>query len=228
MSAAVGVSTTSTPSGAGTARLDASSVTLAPRRLASTASATPIRPEERLPRKRTASSGSRVPPALTRTIGRRGSRREYRAALRSERRSPPARLMRPRPTSPSASSPASGPISSTPRARRVAAFACVASCSHMRVFIAGATSTGPRCASAASVRTSSASPCASFASVCAVSGAITSRSARARCGYGSTLGDLRASAKKVSARTKRSEPRVGSGSTSWPALTSSRTSSQAL
>ena len=40
----------------------------------------------------------------------------------------------------------------------------------MRGFIAGATRTGPRCASAASVSTLSASPCASFASVFAVSG----------------------------------------------------------
>jgi hypothetical protein len=42
-------------------------VTSAPRRRASSASATPIRPEARLPRKRTASRGSRVPPAETRT-----------------------------------------------------------------------------------------------------------------------------------------------------------------
>src|SRR3954451_18618896 len=54
---------TSTPGGAGTARFAARSVTSAPRRAASAARATPIRPDERLPRKRTASSGSRVPPA---------------------------------------------------------------------------------------------------------------------------------------------------------------------
>ncbi len=53
----------------------------------------------------------------------------------------------------------------------------------MRVFIAGATRIGPRWASAASVSTLSASPCASLASVFAVSGAITSASARVRCGY---------------------------------------------
>ena len=46
----------------------------------------------------------------------------------------------------------------------------------MRGFIAGATSTGPRWASAASVSRLSASPCASFASVLAVHGATTSRS----------------------------------------------------
>ncbi len=46
----VGVSTTSTPAGAPTARFAASSVTFAPRRFASAASATPMRPDERLPR----------------------------------------------------------------------------------------------------------------------------------------------------------------------------------
>ena len=64
-SAAVGVSTTAMPAGADTARFAASSVTSAPRRLASSASATPMRPDERFPTKRTASSGSRVPPADT-------------------------------------------------------------------------------------------------------------------------------------------------------------------
>ena len=52
----------------------------------------------------------------------------------------------------------------------------------MRGFIAGATSTGPRWARAASVSTLSAIPWASFASVFAVQGATTSRSARVRCG----------------------------------------------
>ena len=53
--------------GAGTARFAASSTTSAPRRRASSASATPMRPDERLPTKRAASSGSRVPPAVTST-----------------------------------------------------------------------------------------------------------------------------------------------------------------
>jgi hypothetical protein len=52
----------------------------------------------------------------------------------------------------------------------------------MRVFIAGATSSGPRNASAVSVRTLSAIPFASFASVFAESGATTSSSASTRCG----------------------------------------------
>ena len=46
-------------------RLAASSTTSAPRRRASSASATPMRPDERLPTKRTLSIGSRVPPAVT-------------------------------------------------------------------------------------------------------------------------------------------------------------------
>ena len=66
-SAAVGVSTTVTPAGAATVRFAASSVTSAPRLRASSASATPMRPDERLPTKRTESSGSRVPPAETST-----------------------------------------------------------------------------------------------------------------------------------------------------------------
>ena len=105
--------------------------------------------------------------------------------------------IRPRPDSPSASSPSSGPINSTSLSSRVRTFACVAGCAHMRWFIAGATSTGPRCASAASVRTLSAIPCASFASVFAVHGATTSRSACSRCGYGSSLAGRRASAANV-------------------------------
>ena len=97
------LSTTSTPAGAATARFAASSVTSAPRRRASAASATPMRPEERLPRKRTASSGSRVPPAADEDV------RAARASLRpAEQLLDPAsdglraRVIRPAPTSPSA------------------------------------------------------------------------------------------------------------------------------
>ena len=118
---------------------------------------------------------------------RRRSARACRAADRSRPAAPRLRAtmssgsaMRPTPSSPSAVSPSSGPTSATPRERSVSAFARVAGCDHMRGFIAGATSVGPRCASAASVRTLSASPCASFASVFAVQGATSSRSARVR------------------------------------------------
>ncbi len=155
--------------GAGTARLAASRITSAPRRRASSASATPIRPDERLPTKRTLSSGSRVPPAVTST--RRPAsdpRREQLLGARGDlgRARPAGR----RPTRPRPSRPRPGR-----RARRRARAASRRSraspeCAHMRGFIAGATSTGPRCASAASVSTLSAIPCASFASVFAVHG----------------------------------------------------------
>ena len=66
--------------------------------------------------------------------------------------------MRPAPSQPQASAPASGPTKATPRARSVARFACVAGCSHMFTFIAGATSTGARVASSTVVTRSSARP----------------------------------------------------------------------
>ena len=154
--------------------------TSAPRRRASSASATPIRPDERLPTKRTLSSGSRVPPAVTST--RRPARQPGASSCSTRAAISSGSAIRPTPHSPSAISPSSGPTSSTPRATSVSAFARVAGCAHMRGFIAGATSTGPRWASAASVSRLSEMPCASFASVFAVQGATTSRSARVRCG----------------------------------------------
>ncbi len=65
------------------------------------------------------------------------------APRRSRRRSPTGSAMRPIPHSPSASGPSSGPTSTAPRAASVATFARVAGCSHMRTFIAGATTSGP-------------------------------------------------------------------------------------
>ena len=140
-------------------------------------------------------------PARTSGCRRSAPRRAARVSLprsraRASRRARfPNRRATPRPgrRSPRARSSARAPLAlgelARPRGRSLdaagaqhAAFACVAGCAHIRWFIAGATSTGPRCASAASVSTSSASPCASFASVFAVSGATTSRSARSRCG----------------------------------------------
>ena len=78
-----------------------------------------------------------------------------------------------------ASAPVVGSTTATPRSRSVARFACVAGCSHMWWFIAGATTTGHVAASAALVSRSSASPCASLAIVLAVAGAIEER--RRRC-----------------------------------------------
>ena len=55
--------------------------------------------------------------------------------------------------------------------------ACVAACSHMRTFIAGAASTGLSVASSSVVARSSPIPAAIFARMLAVAGATTTRSA---------------------------------------------------
>ncbi len=63
-------------------------------------------------------------------------------------------------------------------------FSCVAGCSHMRTFIAGATRTGLSVASSAVVARSSARPGAILARMSALAGATTTRSAsraRRRC-----------------------------------------------
>ena len=77
-----------------------------------------MRPDERLPRKRTASSGSRVPPAVTST--RRPASLPLGSppasdAPRCAPRSPSGSAIRPGPTRPSASSPSSGPTTIAPR-----------------------------------------------------------------------------------------------------------------
>ena len=66
ISAAVSTRTTSTPAADGRGVV-VTSVTFAPRAAASSASAWPCLPEDRLPMKRTGSIGSRVPPAVTST-----------------------------------------------------------------------------------------------------------------------------------------------------------------
>ncbi len=84
---------------------------------------------------------------------------------------------RPGPNSLQAITPSSGPITPTPRLRRVATLATVAGCSHMRTFIAGATSTGLSVASSTVVARSCARPVAMLARMSALAGATTSRSA---------------------------------------------------
>ena len=74
---------TSTPRRGGASTCAATTRTVAPRRLAARASAQPIRPEEALPRKRTGSRCSRVPPALMATVSPARSRS---AARRGQRR----------------------------------------------------------------------------------------------------------------------------------------------
>ena len=71
----------------------------------------------------------------------------------------------------------SGPMISKPRSRSVARLACVAGLRHISLCMAGARSTGASLASTVVPSKSSARPCASFAMVLAVAGAITMRSA---------------------------------------------------
>ena len=85
--------------------------------------------------------------------------------------------MRPRPNSPHAISPSSGPTNSMPSAFSVARLRRVAGCSHMRTFMAGAASTRLSAASSTAVARSSASPCAILARRSAVAGATTIKSA---------------------------------------------------
>ena len=66
-SSAVSTGTTATPGGTLARMVAATRVTSAPRAAATSAKAAPCFPDERLPRNRTGSSGSRVPPAVTTT-----------------------------------------------------------------------------------------------------------------------------------------------------------------
>ena len=153
-------------------------VTSAPRAAASSASAKPMRPELRLPTKRTESIGSRVPPAVTSTFSPSQGRPPAGTTASTAASSSAGSARRPMPHSclePSAPVPGSTTI--TPRSRRSARLACVAACSYMWLFIAGATSTGQVAASAAEVSRLSARPWASLAIVLAVAGAIRKASA---------------------------------------------------
>ena len=130
-SEAVSTSTYSIPAWRGSPTLAATQVTAAPRRAASSATAKPMRPEERLPTKRTASIGSRVPPAVikTRTPARSASPAKVASTAAS---SSGGSGRRPAPHSPrEPSAPVPGSSTSTPRARRVSTLAWVAGCSHM-------------------------------------------------------------------------------------------------
>ncbi len=187
---------------------------------------------------RTGSIGSCVPPAVT-TIRRpaRSCRRPSNRTAASKSRS--IGTSRPMPLIPEASGPVSGPTRCAPRARRVATFAATAGCSHMKWFIAGARTSGALVASAESETISSAMPCANFASISAVAGATTKRSARrptAICpssaslhgSYGVVQTRRCVSVAKVSGVTKRVAPSVIRTSTLAPAATQSRANSTTL
>ena len=85
--------------------------------------------------------------------------------------------MRPLPLRPEAMRPSAGPAIHAPRATRIFKFSCVARWLNMPTSMAGAISKGHLAASAVMVSRLSAIPCASFASVLAVQGAMTSKSA---------------------------------------------------
>ena len=112
-------STYSIPGGRWIDTLAATTVTLAPRRWASSASASPMRPDERLPTKRTESIGSRVPPAVTSTCAPSSSPPTLQRRSRPRRAAPAARAAgrcRTRPASRARPVPGSSTV--TPRARR--------------------------------------------------------------------------------------------------------------
>ena len=149
------------------------------------------------------------------------------------------------------SEPVPGSSTVTPRARKVARFACVAACSYIALFMAGATISGRRQASAAAVSRLSALPAASLASVCAVAGAIRYASAcstSARCESGACSGNgspgnaprsgsgshsvISTGAPVMPANdagpTKRVDASVCTTRTAWPALSARRVNSSAL
>ena len=84
---------------------------------------------------------------------------------------------RPKPCSLQAMAPSSGPTTCTPRLRSSAMLATVAGWVHMRTFMAGAASTGLSVASSTVLARSDAKPAAMVASMLALAGATTTRSA---------------------------------------------------
>ena len=228
-------------------------VTRAPRRAASSASANPIRPEDRLPTKRTASIGSRVPPAVTSTDRPSSSPPPAAPSADSTAASSSGGSgSRPIPHSPGEpSAPVPGSSTVAPRARSVSRLARVAACSYIASFIAGATSSGRRQASAAAHSRLSACPAASLAIVLADAGATRKTSARStssRCesgawaGAGSPGNTPRSGSgshsvtstgapvmpAKEAAPTKRPAASVWMTRTAWPAFMARRVSSSAL
>ena len=120
-------------------------MTCAPRADAISASAWPIFPLDRLPMKRTGSIISRVPPAVIRMVSSARSWVRRSIAITAAAIVSTA-AKRPVPVMPQARSPASGSMMVTPRSRRRWRFSCMAGCSHICTFIAGARSTGARVA----------------------------------------------------------------------------------
>ena len=138
--------------------------------------AKPCLPDERLAITRTGSIGSWVGPAVTMTcLPASGPGPPSAASIAARIASGSG--SRPGPYSPQAISPSSGSRMVTPSARSRATLRFVASCCHIRTFIAGAASTFLSVASSRVVARSSAIPAAIFASRSAVAGQTTTRSA---------------------------------------------------
>ena len=204
--------------------------------------AQPCRPEERLPRKRTGSMGSRVPPAETTTrlpsspVGRPSASADSSTAkasvtIRSGSGS------RPTPESWPVRRPESGDSTVNPRRRNVATFSCVAGFSHIWGCMAGASRTGAVVVRIVAVSRSSARPAATRASRSAEAGATTTSSAHspvATCstaaGSSNTPEETGApeTAARAGAPMNRSAASVGTTLTSCPASRSARMTKGAL
>ena len=135
--------------------------------------------------------------------------------------------------------PSSGPTTAMPRARSVARLAAVAACSHIRTFIAGATSTGVSVASSSVVARSDARPAAMRASRSAEAGHTTTRSAERDSAMWpislSSVSDHSVvctvsplSACRLSGVTNCAPPSVSTQETAQPRAVSSRISSSDL
>ena len=202
--------------------------------------------------KRTASIGSRVPPAVIRTLSPSRSRGGGASAASIAASSAGGSGSRPIPHSPGEpSAPVPGSSTVAPRSRSTARLACVAGCSYIAWFIAGATSSGPRKASAIAVSRLSAAPAASLAIVFADAGTIARTSAvsaswrwlsGACSGAGSPGKAPRSGSGSHSVistgapvmpanealPTKRVDASVCTTRTAWPAFVARRVSSSAL
>jgi len=159
-------------------------VTVAPRAIAVRARAKPWRPLLLLPRKRTSSQGSCVPPMLMTTCRPCRSERATRPllAMASVVRAASAIARgsgsRPAPESEPVSRPSAGSRTTAPRSRSKRTFAWVAGCTHISVCMAGAITTRPRVVNNTLVSKSLAIPCDARARKSAVAGATITRSAR--------------------------------------------------
>ena len=132
-----------TRSGVGKDTGPATSVTSAPWSAKAEARAKPIFPLLRLPRKRTASSGSWVGPAVMSTCLPDKGRVFWKCASTWSAMSSGS-AMRPLPTKPLANGPVPGSTMSTPRDSRTRRFSWVEACVNMSRSMAGATATGQR------------------------------------------------------------------------------------